>query len=73
MTEPQTTEPPIYLDITEAADYIRQPVAALRAAVRAGHLRHIRRGPGGKLWFKHQWLRSYMDSLETSADPAAAS
>lgn len=66
------TNGPTYLDIDEAAAHIRQPVTALRAAVRpGGQLRHIRRGPGGKLWFRPEWLHAWMDSLEHTSEAAS--
>ena len=65
MTEPATDQVDL-LDITEAAGYTRQSAPALRAAVRNGQLRHIRRGYGGKLWFKREWLTSWLDSLEAT-------
>jgi hypothetical protein len=64
------TAPQPLLDITEAAEHIRQPVSALRGAVRDKQLRHIRRGHGGKLWFRPEWLHAWIDSLE---DTEAAS
>jgi excisionase family DNA binding protein len=68
MTDPQT-----WFTIVEAAEYTRQPVKHLREAVGARQLRHLRRGRGGKLHFKRQWLDDYMDGLEgahTAAVPA---
>lgn len=67
------TAPTPLLDITEAATHIRQPERALRAAVRDKQLRHIRRGHGGKLWFRSEWLHAWIDSLEDADTRAAAS
>ena len=65
-------ETAIYLDINEGAEYIGQPVSALRTGVKTKRLRHIRRGYGGKLWFKREWLKDYMDSLEATDGEVAS-
>lgn len=65
MTAPQT-----WFTIVEAAEYTRQPVKHLRDAVRDEQLRHLRRGRGGKLHFKRQWLDDYMDGLENASGDA---
>lgn len=53
-----------WFTITEAAEYTRKSVEVLRRAVRAEELQHSRSGRGGKLYFKRQWLDTYMGDPE---------
>lgn len=67
MTEGLQTQ--TWFTITEAAEYTRKSVEILRRAVRGNELRHSRSGRGGKLYFKRQWLDTYMGDIDaTNAD-----